>query len=127
MLQDRVDSLEQHSRRYNVRISGIPESTGAAENTDAVVKRVGEAIGVAVTDEMIDRSHRVGEPGKMGKDILVKFTSHRHKYLIMKARSNLKNKDAALLGITPAGATRQPVSAAGAAATPIPSPAGRVC
>ena len=127
MLQDRVDSLEQHSHRNNVRISGIPESTGAAENTDAVVKKVGEAIGVAVTGEMIDRSHRVGRPGKMGRDILVKFTSHRHKYLIMKARSNLKNEDAALWGITPAGATRQPVSAAGAAATTIPSPAGRVC
>ena len=126
MLQDRVDSLEQHSHRNNVRISGIPESTGAAENTDAVVKKVGEAIGVAVTDEMIDRSRRVGKPGKMGRDILVKFTSYRRKYLIMKARSNLKNKDAALLGVTSAGATRQPVSAAGAAATPVPSPAGRV-
>ena len=125
-LQDRIDSLEQYSRRNNVRISGVPESTGAAENTDAVVKRVGEAIGVAVTDEMIDRSHRVGKPGKMGRDILDKFTSYRHRYLIMKARSNPKNKDAALLGITPAGATTQPVSAAGAVATPVPSPAGRV-
>ena len=125
-LQDRVDSLEQYSRRNNVRISGIPESTGAAENTDAVVKKVGEAIGVAVTDEMIDRSRRVGKPGKMGRDILVKFTSYRRKYLIMKARSNLKNKDAALLGVTSAGATRQPVSAAGAATTPVPSPAGGV-
>ena len=125
-LQDRIDSLEQCSRRNNVRISGIPESTGAVEDTDAVVKRVGEAIGVAVTDEMIDRSHRVGKPGKMGRDILDKFTSYRHRYLIMKARSNPKNKDAALLGITPAGATTQPVSAAGAVATPVPSPAGRV-
>ena len=125
-LQDRVDSLEQYSRRNNVRISGIPESTGAAENADPVVKKVGEAIGVAVTDEMIDRSRCVGKPGKMGRDILVKLTSYRHKYLIMKASSNPKNKDAALLGITPAGATRQPVSATGAAATLVPSPAGRV-
>ena len=65
---------------------------------------------MAVTDEMIDRSHRVGKPGKMGRDILVKFTSYRHKYLIMKASSNPKNKDAALLGITPAGASRQLLS-----------------
>ena len=81
---------------------------------------------MAVTDEMIDRSRRVGKPGKMGRDILVKFTSYRQKYLIMKARSNLKNKDAALLGVTSAGATRQPVSAAGAATTPVPLPEGRV-
>ena len=79
-LQDRVDWLGLYSRRNNVRISGIPESTAAAENTDAVVKKVGEAIGVAVTDEMTDRSHRVGKPGKMRRDIVVKFTSYRHKH-----------------------------------------------
>ena len=125
-LQDLVDWLGQYSRRNNVWISGIPESTGDAENTDAVVKEVGQAIGVVVTDKMTDRSHRVGKPGKMRRDIVVKFTSYRHKYLIKKTRSHLKNKNAALSGITPAGATRQPVSAAGAAATPVPSPAGRV-
>ena len=93
-LQDRVDWLEQYSRRNNVRISGSPESTSAVENTDAVVKKVGEAIGVTITDEMIDRSHRVGKPGRMGRDVLVKFTSYRYNHLIMRARSGLKNKDA---------------------------------
>ena len=34
-LQDLVDWLGQYSRRNNVWISGIPESTGDAENTDA--------------------------------------------------------------------------------------------
>ena len=71
---------------------------------------MGEAIGVAVTDEMIDRSHRLGKPGEMGRDLLVIFASYRHKHLIRKARSNPKNKDAALLGITPAGASRQLLS-----------------
>ena len=125
-LQDRVDSLEQYSRRNNVRISGIPDSTSDVENTDAIVKKVGEVIGMTITDEMIDRSHRVGKPGKMGRDVLVKFTSYRYKHLIMRARSGLKNKDAARLGLSPAGAVRQPESAAAAAAMPIPSPAGRV-
>ncbi len=126
-LQDRgVDSLEQYSRRNNVRISGIPESTSAVENAGAIVKKVGEAIGVTVTDEMIDRSHRVGKPGRMGRDVLVQFTSYRYKHLIMRARSGLKNKDAARLGPSPAGAVRQPESAAAAAAMPVPSPAGRV-
>ena len=129
-LQDRVDSLEQYSRRNNVRICGIPDSTSTStsdvETTDAIVKKVGEAIGVTITDELIDRSHRVGKPGKMGRHVLVKFTSYRYKHLIMRARSGLKNKDAARLGLSPAGAVRQPESAAAAAAMPVPSPAGRV-
>ena len=73
-LQDHVDSLEQYSRRNNVRISGIPGSTSAVANTGAIVKKVGEAIGVTIPDEMIDQSHPVGKPGKMGRDVVVKFT-----------------------------------------------------
>ena len=87
-LQDRVDSPEQYSRRNNVRISGSPESTSAVENTDAIVKKVCRAIGMTITDEMIDRSHRVGKPGRMGRDVLVQFPSYRYKHLIM------RNKDA---------------------------------
>ena len=81
-LQDRVDSLEQYSRRNNVRISGIPNSTSDVENTDAIVKKVGEAIGVTITDEMIDRSHRVLQAGQDGKrcprqvDILPVYAPH---------------------------------------------------
>ena len=49
-LQDRVDSLEQHSCRNNVRISGIPESTSAVEDTDVITQKVGEAIAVTIID-----------------------------------------------------------------------------
>ena len=44
----------------------------------------------------------------------------------LRARSGLKNKDAACLGLSPAGAVKQLESAAAAAAMPVPSPAGRV-
>ena len=71
-------------------------------------------------------SHQVGKPAKMRRDVLVKFTSYRYKHLIMRASSGLTNKDAARLGLSPAGAVRQPESAAATAATPVPSPAGRV-
>ena len=60
-------------------------------------------------------SHQVGKPAKMRRDVLVKFTSYRYKHLIMRASSGLTNKDAARLGLSPAGATRQPESAANAA------------
>ena len=67
---------------------------------------------MTITDEMIDWSHGVG---KLGRDVVVKFTSYRYKHLTMRARSGLKNKDAARLGLSPAGAVRQPESAAAAA------------
>jgi len=75
---------------------------------------------------MADQSHRVGKPGKMGRDVLIQFTSYRYKHLIMRAHSGLKNKDAARLGLSPAGAVKQLESAAAAAAMTVPSPAGRV-
>ena len=98
------------SSKYSRRISGIPDNTIDVENTDAIVKKVGEAIGVTITDEMSDWSHCVGRPCKMGTDVLVKFTSYRCKHLIIRARSGLKNKDAARLGLSPAGGVRQPES-----------------
>nr|KAG5687416.1 hypothetical protein BaRGS_004918 [Batillaria attramentaria] len=60
-LQDRVDELEQYSRRNNIRISDIPEIDG--EDTDDLIIAIGNEIGVTITEEMIHRSHRVGKKG----------------------------------------------------------------
>ncbi|KAL8606910.1 hypothetical protein ACOMHN_048706 [Nucella lapillus] len=130
-LQIQVDSLEQYSRRNNVRISGIPEPKGGSvqEDTDNIVQKLGEAIGVRVTSEMIDRSHRVGKrTGTSDRQIIVKFTSYRYSRLLMTSRKGLKNKTAASLGFTPKGFTPppRPSSAAEAAATPVPKPGNRI-
>ena len=125
-LQDRdIDSLEQYSRRNNVQISGIPESTSAVVNTDAIVQKVGEAIGV--TDDLWRDDWSVTPGRQAGKDM---SSSSLHLTSIstssLRARSGLKNKDAACLGLSPAGAVKQLESAAAAAAMLVPSPAGRV-
>ncbi|KAL8570590.1 hypothetical protein ACOMHN_008947 [Nucella lapillus] len=130
-LQIQVDSLEQYSRRNNVRISGIPEPKGGSvqEDTDNIVQKLGEAIGVRVTSEMIDRSHRVGKrTGTSDRQIIVKFTSYRYRRLLMTSRKGLKNKTAASLGFTPKGFTPppRPSSAAEAVATPVPKPGNRI-
>ncbi|KAL8573341.1 hypothetical protein ACOMHN_032803 [Nucella lapillus] len=57
-LQDRVDELQQYGRRNYVRITSVPEVKG--ESTDDVVKALCEQIDIEITDDMIDRSHRVG-------------------------------------------------------------------
>ena len=63
-MKDQVDALEQYSRRNCVRIDPIPES--AEENTGDIVKAVAKSVGVNLTDEAIDRSHRVGKKSPTG-------------------------------------------------------------
>ena len=89
--EDQVDFLEQYSRGNCVRIGPVPESVD--ENTDEIVKAVAMSVGVDLTDDAIDRSHRVGKKsGTATRDrpILVRLTSYRHKEALMKARRALK-------------------------------------
>nr|KAG5701922.1 hypothetical protein BaRGS_014987 [Batillaria attramentaria] len=92
-LQDRVDELEQYSRRNNIRISDIPETDG--EDTDDLIIAIGNEIGVTITEEMIHRSHRVGKKGDdFCRPIICKFTSYRYKQRLFKEKKKLANVDA---------------------------------
>ena len=96
LLKDQVDALEQYSRRNCVRIGPVPES--ADENTDEIVKAVAKSVGVNLTDDAIDRSHRVGKKSATAsrdRPILVRLTSYRHKEALVKARRALKQTDGA--------------------------------
>ena len=95
-LKDQVDALEQYSRRNCVRIGPVPEP--ADENTDEIVKAVAKSVGVNLTDDAIDRSHRVGKKSATvtrDRPILVRLTVFRHKEALMKARRALKQTDGA--------------------------------
>ena len=111
-----INNLEQYSRRNNVRIFGIRESPN--ESTDKIVCDLAETIGVNINVSDIDRSHRVGRKGdgdqqavnatayqqagglsysdatrkkdSRSRAIIVKFTSHKFKYALMKNRRKLK-------------------------------------
>ncbi|KAL8604804.1 hypothetical protein ACOMHN_028432 [Nucella lapillus] len=93
-LQDRVDELEQYGRQNSIRITSVPESQG--ESTE-VVKTIFRAVDVQITDDMIDRTHRVGrkssEADARSRPILVKCTSYRHKSLLMAAKKSLPTLD----------------------------------
>lgn len=98
-LRDRVDKLElamdeseQYSRRNSLRISNIAETPD--ENTDQLVYRVAEIIGVNLSSGDIDRSHRVGKRGvKPRRDIIVKLSTYRARERLFKNRSKLKNSE----------------------------------
>ncbi|KAL8623154.1 hypothetical protein ACOMHN_057953 [Nucella lapillus] len=67
------------------------------ESTEEVVKTIFKAVDVQITDDMIDRTHRVGrkssEADARSRPILVKFTSYRNKSLLMAAKKRLPTLD----------------------------------
>ncbi|KAJ8306878.1 hypothetical protein KUTeg_014962 [Tegillarca granosa] len=86
-LQNSIDALEQYSRRNSIRIAGIPEKSD--EKIDEIVLDIAKRANVDIDQRVIDRSHRIGPPrGGTNRQILVKFTSHRPKYSLMKARKD---------------------------------------
>ena len=99
-LEMKVDHLEMYSRRSSIRINGVPENN--EENTDNIVVKISECIGVDIFQDHIDRSHRVGRKGDYNRPIIVKFHGHRQKVSLLKAKRKLKEIDTVKLF----GATR---------------------
>lgn len=86
-----IDGLEQYSRRNNLRFFGIGEHKN--EDTDALVLAViSSKLGVNVSVDDIDRSHRVGRMNADDKPraIIVKFVSYRTRALVFNSKKKLK-------------------------------------
>lgn len=84
-----IDALEQYSRRNNIRIYGVPETTG--EDIDTVITSVcKEKLGVDVTAGSIDCCHRLGKKENGNRPILVKFCSRNIKQAVYNTKSKLK-------------------------------------
>ena len=98
---------EQYSRRECVEIRGVPERAG--ESTNHLVKEVGRALGVEVTDNDISVSHRL-PPSKAHKTkkpvgpppIIAKFVRRDMKEAFYRARMKLKGKTTNDLGLSEA-------------------------
>lgn len=92
MLLNKIDSLEQYTRRNNVRVLGLQEKEN--ENiTDTVINFCKDKLNLNITPEYIDYVHRTGAPQaarNSNRGILVKFTSHYCKNLLLKNRHKLK-------------------------------------
>ena len=90
---DEMKDLELYSRRNCLRIYGLAGS--ANEDTDAVVMDlVKEKLGIELTPEDIDRSHRLQvkhtEGSRGPNPLLVKFTRYNMRDKIYRARSKLR-------------------------------------
>ena len=90
-LAAQIDDLEQYTRRTNIRIYGIPESTDASEDEDALSTNLfSNELGIDLTPTDISRSHRVGKRGTKLRPIIVRLAKHNTKVQILRKRRQLK-------------------------------------
>ena len=90
------EEQEQYSRRLCLRIDGmgLPKKgqNETSEHCLEKVKKIIEEIGVDVPDAVIDRAHRIGptkkKDGKVTQQIIVRFTTWRHRTAVYRARKN---------------------------------------
>lgn len=91
-LEKRVEEMEQYSRLNAVEIHGIPIQPN--ENIVGVVKEVGKALDMEVTDNMIDACHRLGRkngPNNSPPGIIVKFVRRLDKEEFLRKRRVKRN------------------------------------
>lgn len=91
-LEERVENMEQYSRRNCLEVQGIPEGEG--ESVLDIVKDVGRALKMEITDSMIDTCHRLRQKkdAKGPRGIIVKFVRRMDKEALLKKRQE-KKKD----------------------------------
>ncbi|XP_068749173.1 uncharacterized protein [Montipora capricornis] len=96
------NDLEQYTRRECVEIRGVPQKPD--ESTNTIVKEVGKAVGVEISDIDISVSHHL-PPSKLYKNrkpgpppIIVKFVRRDTKSAFYQARTKLKDMTSKALG-----------------------------
>ena len=102
-LKLQVDDVDQYSRRNTVEIQGIPVLPN--EDVNSIVRKVGSALDINVSNDMIDVSHRLKKsPSQPEPGIVVRFVrrSDKDKFIARrKVKRNLSCKD---LGLSVGGA-----------------------
>ena len=100
LLESANDSIEQYSRRSNLRIEGIPESVGIVEIENSILDIVNDHMKLTpvLQSHEIERAHRIGRPktdGGRPRTTIVRLTSERRRDAIYRARINLKQHNTA--------------------------------
>ncbi|KAK9730990.1 hypothetical protein QE152_g14036 [Popillia japonica] len=96
MLLNKIDELEQYSRRNSIRVFGIPENND--ENVrNKIIELCSHKLNVNIDNTQIDRAHRVGSTNTANskhtsshRGIMVKFINYEHKMLVLQNRKKLK-------------------------------------
>ena len=94
LLQQRIDQLEQYTRRYSVIVKGIAANrTENQESLKTQVSELVEACNSSTKFEDVDKFHRNG-PVKDDKnqDLIIRFRSHQAKEQFYNNRKNIADK-----------------------------------
>ena len=88
----KLDVLEQYTRKENIRIHGLPETSDKEDTADEVVKLARKA-GVTITMNDISVAHRLPGNRSSGKPrpIIAKFVRRMIKTDFMRKKSNLRS------------------------------------
>lgn len=94
-----LDENDQYSRINCIEINGVPDKPN--EDILSEVKKVGNALGVNINDEMVDACHRLGiKRNGAARAIIVKFTRRTVKEEILKQRRIHRNLNTHNIGET---------------------------
>ena len=90
-LENFVERQEQYSRRNCLLVHGIAE-TNDENMDDIVLKTINEKLDVAITENEIDRSHRIGRKkgGQRPRPIIVKLTRYNTRKKVFASKRKLK-------------------------------------
>lgn len=112
-----INDIEQYSRRDCVEIAGVPE--GEQENTNELVMKIGNLIGVNINESDISVSHRLPKPSYSSRaregmpgfntnhpKIIVKFVRRVTKEQFYRARKHLKDKSTRDIGFSTASVNK---------------------
>lgn len=99
-LEERLEEMEQYSRSNTVEIHGVPSEPN--ENVIEVVKKVGVALDLNVTESMIDACHRLGrrDEAKGPPGIIVRFVRRIDKEELLRKRRVKRNLSTRHMGLT---------------------------
>ena len=94
----KLDALEQHGRRQNLEIVGIPVTSN--EDTNAIVQEITELLQVIISSKNISTSHCLQAKSKFNPPpIIVRFVNRDVRSRIYNNRKNARNADFTKLSI----------------------------
>ena len=95
-LEEKVDYLENQSRRNNIVIYGVGEEEDENwEMTSIIVRHVIKQTGVNLDDRDLERAHRVGR-GRYPRPIVCKLAQYRTKEDVIRAARYLRGTGVAV-------------------------------
>lgn len=88
-LATRLDNIDQHSKRNNIRVYGIPEEDSGRQ--EDILQAICKFTKMNITHEKVENAYRIGKSTQAGqRSILIKFKEHKYKEEVMQNRKVLK-------------------------------------